>query len=96
MASAAQRDELLKALQAFWDTDKDLIEVYEWLVESKEVSDVHKIQSNVIEKAWEIHRDWAVTKEIIDAALGGRAGRLPRVSVISSTKSSFQRCESGW
>ncbi len=88
VASAAQRDELLKALQAFWDTDKDLIEVYEWLVESKEVSDVHKIQSNVIEKAWEIHRDWAVTKEIIDAALEGEPEDFG--SVLAKHRAYFQ------
>ena len=88
VASAAQRDELLKALQAFWDTDKDLIEVYEWLVESKEVSDVHKIQNNVIEKAWEIHRDWAVTKEIIDAALEGEPEDFG--SVLAKHRAYFQ------
>lgn len=89
VASAAQRDDLLKALQAFWDADKDLIEVYEWLVESKEVSDVHKIQSNVIEKAWEIHRDWAVTKEIIDAALEGEPEEFG--SVLAKHRAYFQR-----
>lgn len=82
-------EDLLNALEAFWDPDAGHLEFYTYLVPNSDITDVHDIQEQVIEKAQEIAQGWPVVKEIIDALQSGEEDEFREV--LRKHSSLFQR-----